>query len=162
MTVGADDVLAFADVLADLVGEAVGASPHRLVEIEGLLTEVEQRTKDALALVRSELLGACHEPVRVGDSILRAEPAGKWRPDHNAIRKAIVGRALFDANGERITDPTDAATAAVAVAYRCFVSPSTMPKAGALDELHVRKRDIVEWEHTGTELKRIPVKAVED
>lgn len=147
------DLAAFGDVLADVAAETEGASLPRLLELEGALGAVISDARDVAALIHAAILNATREPVRIGDQILHAEPVGKWRPDHTAIRKAIVVRALVDDNGELAGDPATA-DRAVDLAYACFVSPSTMPKRRGLDALGKASRDVAEWEHTGFELQR--------
>lgn len=158
MNVSAPDILAFTDVLNELAEEADGASLPRLLELEDALVEVARMLKNTQSLITTAMLQQTREPRRVGSTIYHAETVGKWRPDHRAIRNKVIGRAVYDDDGELIHEPYIAATRAVEICYSMFVSPSSMPKKEGLREIGVEPPEVAEWENTGFELKRDRVK----
>ena len=161
--IGLPDLAAFRDVLGDINTEVSEPStPARLVELYDALRTVSAALVDTLGLVHSALLKAAAEPARVGDEIVYANRAGKWRPNQTAVELLARERAKHDKNGERIEDVDVAVHEAVKVCAAMWRSALTMPKQGALDAMGVDKRDVASWQFTHYELQRSPVKAVPD
>lgn len=151
--IGIPDVAAMADVLDDLAEHFEEYSLEHLLALRDALVELAKQTGRINSLIKSQLLVLAKEPVRTRDGrVLYSEPDGKYRPDHDKIKAAIVSRAVFDDNGETISNPTIVAVRAVDLAYKCFVAPSDMPKKGGLAAIDRRSTQVADWEQTGYKL----------
>lgn len=152
MNIGLNDILAFGDVLDALAEEADSMGIARALEVQEALAEATKKLALTVALVKARTLTEAREPVRVGDAIYHAEPTGKWRPDQGKVRRQVVERAVFDGDGQFVTESRVAAARAVGLMFDLYVAPQDMPKVGGLKKLRMTKEDVATWEHTGQEL----------
>lgn len=151
------DLLAIGDVLDVLTAdiEALDAA-QAIITIEAL-KQVRNRLDLALSLLKTRALNALDgQPVKVGTTLYVAKATGKWRPEWSAVRKHVANAALVDENGE-VQTADQAAARAIDIMRDLYVSPSTMPKQGALDRLNLRYEDVADFERGVPELKAMPL-----
>jgi hypothetical protein len=150
------DIEAIGDVLDWLAEQSDSLTVEAAIALAAALGDIGKKVAMAKALCETQakkLLDG--QPIKVGDTVYVEKDTGKWRPNQPRIRNVIVGRSIYDDNGERIDDTTEVARRAVSLMYDMFVSPSQMPKAGAMKTLGIANADVADWEKTGSELKAL-------
>ncbi len=153
--VTAADLDAVQDVVMWLADRADEVDLETAILMSGRLTELADaigKTKAMLDARALKLLDG--QPAKIDDKVYMAKDVGKWRPNQAKIRRLIGIRSACDDNGELLT-PQDAAKKAVDIAYDLFVSPSQMPKQGAMKKLGIEAKEVATWETTGTKLEVI-------
>jgi hypothetical protein len=150
------DIEAIGDVLDWLCEQSDSMTTETAIGLAAALGDLGKKVAMAKSLCETQaktLLDG--QPIKVGDTVYVEKDTGKWRPNQPRIRNVIVTRAIYDENGERIADAQDVARRAVSLMYEMFVSPSQMPKAGAMKALGIKNDDVADWEKTGSELKAL-------
>lgn len=153
------DLQAVGDVL-DWVCEASDSmTVETAIEFSVALTALIAKARMAQSLCETAAKTMLDgQPALIGDTLYVEKATGKWRPDQSRIRARVVGMSSCNPEtGELVTAP-EAAERAVNFMYTLFVSPSTMPKVGGLDLLGLDKRDVADWEKTGSELSAVQLK----
>lgn len=154
--VGIADLEAVGDVLDWLTEQSDTMTAETAIHMAAALDALGKKVAMAKSLCETQakkLLDG--QPIKVGDTLYVEKSTGKWRPNQDRIRSVIVSRSLYDQNGEKVTEPEHAARRALAIAYEMFVSPSQMPKVGAMKSLGISNEDVADWEKTGSELKAV-------
>lgn len=154
--VGIADLEAVGDVLDWVCEQSDSMSIETAIAMRDALDALGKKVAMAKSLCETQakkLLDG--QPIKVGDTVYMEKDTGKWRPNQPRIRNVVVARAIYDENGERIADTQDVARRAVSLMYDMFVSPSQMPKAGAMKALGIKNDDVADWEKTGSELKAL-------
>jgi len=154
------DIEAIGDVLDQIAEAADSLDAKESVEFMVALNAVNAKLKIAMTLCETQAKRTLDgQPIKVGDTLYVEKDTGKWRPDQSRIRARVVSMAAVDlATGEIVAGPI-AAERAVDMMYQLFVSPSTMPKVGGLDYLGLDKRDVADWERTGTALEAVELRS---
>lgn len=150
------DLQAVGDVVDWLAEQSDSLTAETAIVMAGALDALAKKVAMAKALCETQakkLLDG--QPVKVGDTVYVEKATGKWRPNQNRIRSVIVSRSLYDQNGEKVDEPAHAVERAVTIMYEMFVSPSQMPKVGAMKSLGIANDDVADWEKTGSELKAV-------
>lgn len=149
------DVEAFVDVLAIITEQSDEYSLEAALTLKDELEAVIKSAKETCSLletqIRKLLDGTTTTVVGTKKVALKPNPP-KWEPNHGKIRKLVVSRSLVDEEGERVALPQEAAEQAVEIMYQMFVSPSDMPKAGALKALRIFQEDVADKKDTGSKL----------
>lgn len=157
---GENDVLAFLDVLIDFARETEHMTVDRALDVKGWLVELQTHLRSVLAIVDQRLMTVAAEPVLSHGLMVYAEPQVKAVTDHTALRRLLRERAMFNADGERITDPEEAARRAIELTYEALVVPSDVPAARALKALKIKRAEVIEEKANGHKLKMTPVKGL--
>lgn len=143
-----DFLRAVAQDLDNLVEGSEGLEAFECIDIEDAIAVLGAAVGRAKSMVRTQLLAKLDEPVIVNGKVYAKTETGKVRPRHDVIRAAIIRHAAADEDGE-MRGPHEAAERAVELTYRLFVSPSTAPKVGPLEDVGLFKKQATRWEHTG-------------
>ena len=160
--IGIPDIDAFVDVLVDLQTEAGYMTLGRTVEMLDALDGLAARLKAVRGAVLTQQLILTKEPVVHDGTVYASRQTGKWRPDKPKIREAVVRRAAYDENGEKIADSREAAERAFELMNEMYVSPSSVPKTSAIEHMGLTKKEIMHWQHTGHEVVTKPLGEQDD
>lgn len=160
--ISTNDIAAFDDVLGDLEGEADDMGLQRALDMHDTLEATRLKLKATMGSIYTRILNLTKEPVRVDGGVAVSKPTGKWRPLKANIREAVVMRSAYDTNGELIANPRAAAERAIELMWAMYVSPSTIPKSGALEQMKLEKKDVMKWQQTGNELVIKTIDEVDD
>lgn len=156
------DLLAVSDVLDALLGEIDDLDAGAAIEMRALVHAVGARAKMCAELLETRALQAMDgQPVKVGGAVWTTKRAGKWRPDHRAIRDRIAEIAQFDEDGERLPARAQVRRA-IQLCYGLFVSPGTFPKQAGLEAIRASNKSIGRWEHTRNVLALVDEEDDED
>lgn len=158
MELNTQDVAAAGDVF-DAVAEASDSlTIEDAIAYSQALAAAQVKLRDAIGLIDTQLRKLLDSPRQVGSKVYMVKADGKWRPEHDVIKKAIISRSITDNNGALLS-PAQAAERAVTFTYAAFVSASMMPKLSALEKFGLEKKDVARWEKTGT---KVVVQALEE
>lgn len=160
--ISTNDIAAFRDVLGDIDNGAGEMLLQQAIDMHSTLDATRLKLKATMDLVYTRILNLTKEPVRVDGGMAVSKPTGKWRPVKARIREAVVMRSAYDENGELIEDARAAAERAIDLMWAMYVSPSSVPKTTALEQMRLSKKDVLKWQHTGNELVVKPLGEVDD
>lgn len=147
--------------LRDLTEISDGMNAAEALEVLDELLTVKRHLDAAISLVKSQAVKVLEQPAQIGDTIWFRQEAGKWRPDARRINAAVKEQAAIDMETGEIRDGLEAAETAIALMRALYVSPSSMPKTGGLEQMNLTKKDVATWERTGWELGSKEVKVVD-
>lgn len=150
------DILAFADVLDALQLEAAqpGMQVDRAVELMDALAAAKKKLEMTVALLKSRAIIALEGAPRIlGGKAYSVKPDRKKRPNHSAIRTAIIAAAQYDVDGERVESTYEAAGRAMQLTYDLFVADADVPKLAGLRWIRLPEDQAFSWETTGKTLK---------
>lgn len=162
ITKEAIDMLAMAiPALQDIAEASDSMNAAEALEVLDELAVLKKHLDAATGLVRSQAVKVLEQPAQVGDTVWFRQEVGKWRPDTRRINQVVHQAAVIDRETGEIRNAEEAAEEAIRVMRDMYVSPSSMPKAGALERLGVEKKEIASWERTGWELASKEVRVVD-
>jgi hypothetical protein len=147
------DVEATGDVFGQVGEMSDSLSREAAIAFKEALGRAKKRLEDALGLVNTQIIRTLDSPVVVGKRKWYLTDDGKWRPDHARVRKLIVDAVSTPNHAGEVPTAKEAATQAVELTMRCYVSPATVPKKEGLDRLGVAKTAVARWEKTGTKIE---------
>lgn len=152
------DLDAMLDVLGELLEQVDDMDAKQAILFRDKADDVRRKADEVKAFMNSRALTTLDgQPIRVGDNVYMPKPTGKWRTDHEKIKNLVAVRAFNKPDGSGFENPRTAASKAVNMMYALFVSPSSVPKQGTLDQLGVDLKDFATYERTGKELKVVVV-----
>lgn len=144
------DIEAAIDVLDQLTDEIDSFDAAVAIRTSDALAVLRGRVDLAMSLLKSRTLTAMDgQPIQVDKTVFYTKPSGKWRPDWRRIETAVV-----DAIMAREISGRGRVWAAVDLMRELYVSPSTVPKTGALEKMGLDLKDVARWEKGVDELKR--------
>jgi len=147
------DILAMVDVLKDIADQSDSLTVDEGVSVVEALSLLKQAVNQLSSLVDTQMVSILEQPRTHNGKVYFRATKGKWRPDHQQIKRVICERASVDVGTGELHDRDTAVRNAVDLAYEAFVSPSTMPKAGLLTKLGVAKESVADFERTGYEIR---------
>jgi hypothetical protein len=146
------DIRAVVDFVDAIATDADSLPVDQAAELFELLGLLKRSVSTALDAVSTALSSRLEQPQVVDGKRYEVTVVGKWRPQHPAIKRLLVGWALVDRDTGESFDREQAVQRAVDLTYDAFVAPTTMPKKRLLDALGVDTCDVATWEETGTKL----------
>jgi len=152
------DVLAAVDVLADIDERSDALTVEEGLALRQAVEQVAAACRRTIGMIDTQLVSILESPRTFNGVLYEVSNEGKWRPDHGAIDAAVIRAAAATPEGE-LRSGRDAAETAVRVMRSLFVSPSTMPKTGGLEDLGLDKPDVAHFEKSGKKIKTTPVVA---
>lgn len=155
------DVEATGDIFGAVAEMSDDLAVEQCIEFMEALRKARSQLDDALAMLETQLRQRLDSPVRIGTKIWALKDAGKWRPDHEVVRKEILRQAVADENGE-IRTAKEAATLAYELTKRCYIEPSGLPKISGLERLGLDRAKSSHWEKKGTKIEVIDLKGPGD
>jgi hypothetical protein len=147
------DVEATGDVFGQVGEMSDSLSMTDAIAFKEALGRAKKRLEDALGLVNTQIIRTLDSPVEVGKKRWFLTDDGKWRPNHDRVRKLIVDAVATPNHAGEVPTAKEAAQQAVELTMRCYAMPSTMPKKDGLDRLGVAKTAVARWEKTGTKIE---------
>lgn len=147
------DIMAIVDVLKDVADASDTLTVDEGVAVLEALTALKQAVSQLSSLVDTQMVRILEQPQTHNGKVYFRASKGKWRPDHQQIKRLICERASVNIETGELQDRDGAVRTAVDLAYEAFVSPSTMPKTGLLNKLGVAKDSVADFERTGFEIR---------
>lgn len=148
-----NDIMAMVDVLKDIADASDTLTVDEGVAVLEALTSLKQAVSQLSSLVDTQMVQILEQPQTRNGKVYFRATKGKWRPDHQQIKRIICERAGVDTSTGELQEREVAVRNAVDLAYEAFVSPASMPKAGLLNKLGVSKDSIADFERTGFEIR---------
>ena len=120
------------------------------VEMIAALDDLGRAVSDTLSYARHHLMGMLDaQPTEIGGRLWKKQMDGKWRADHGTLAQRVAEHATVDRQTGEVRDVRTAVREALRIMSDLYVSPSTVPKTGALEKMGILKKEIAEWEFTG-------------
>jgi hypothetical protein len=149
------DLEACGDVFDWLCENADGLSADNAIPLLEAAQQLQQKLKLAIDMLKAQALSGIEQPILVGSVAWSKKPSIKYRPDQTKIAKAVVAVAIEpDHDTGEMRDAETAAERAVRLMQTLYVSPSTVPKVGGVENLGLTMKDVTREDRTGWELKR--------
>lgn len=148
------DIAAMENVLQDLQGQIESMDVEQSIIMLEAVKSLKAKAHETIAHIEVWLADILESPRQIGGNLYEVKNAGKWRPDHDSIKKHAHVAAFADKESGEVYGGMEAAERAVEIMYDLFVSPSSMPKTGALERLGLDKSDVADFHREG---KRISV-----
>jgi hypothetical protein len=145
------DIKAVTDLVESVTNESDSHTIESGIDMLEVLAELKRAVTTAASMIEMHLCSILESPRVINGKKYEVKSAGKWRPDHNLVHATVKKASIADENGE-IRSPYDAAEEAIAFMHALYVSPSAMPKTGALEKLGLDKGDVAHYERTGNRL----------
>lgn len=157
MNITPADILAATDVVDQLLNEADSATFAEAQALEPALSALVKKCNDAKAMLHSAAVAAMEGQPVVLDGVVHVPKAeGKWRVDWPKFRARVADAAKVSSEGVVLRTANQKVDRAIELMCSAFVSPATVPKAGALKLLRIDDlADVASWEKTGTKIVTI-------
>lgn len=144
------DIAAMADVLDGMAEDTDSLSVEAAVALRESVIELRRRAATLLGLIDTQLVSVLESPREFNGIRYSIVNDGKWRPMHSKIKAAVKRDAVaIDTETGEMRSAAEAVDHAVETMYALFVSPSTFPKTGGLDDLSLDKGDVGRFEVSG-------------
>jgi hypothetical protein len=125
------------------------------------LGRVMNKIQSARSMVKTQLQKLLDSPVQIGGKVWLMQNEYKQRPDHEAVRKAILGLATVNEDGE-VRSAGEAAVMAYELTKRCYIEPSGLPKVEGLKRLGLDRAAVTHKELVGKKVTAIDVQGDDD
>jgi hypothetical protein len=145
------DIRAVTDLVTEVTNESDTLTMESGIDMLDVLADLKRAVTTATSMIEMHLCSILESPRVINGKKYEVKSAGKWRPDHNLVQASVKKASVVDHNGE-IRTVFDAVEEAMAAMHALYVSPSSMPKTGALEQLGLDKGDIAQYERTGNRL----------
>lgn len=152
------DIQAMLDVIDDMAEDTDSLEVEAAVALRESIVELRRRANTLLGLIDTQLIATLESPREFGGQRYRVAKNGKWLPDHSKVTAAVKDRALIDRETGEVRGAGPAVEEAIRWMAACYVSPSGMPKTGALDQMGVDKSDVARFDGKGQKIAVEPVK----
>jgi hypothetical protein len=155
------DIQAVTDVVTLVTDQSDSFTMEAGIDMLAALAELKKQVTTAASMIEMHLCSILESPRVIDGKKYEVKSAGKWRPDHNLVNASVKRASIADHNGETRTS-YDAVEEAMAIMHALYVSPSSMPKTGALERLGLGKDDVASFERTGIRLSvtELPIENV--
>lgn len=144
------DLKAMIDVLDDITNASDAIDFDEAVELLDGLYEVIPAVKDAITLIKMQMLAKLEDggPRTIGDRTFKPIDDNVKRFDHKEILRIAAIRAFMDDNGE-IRSTGDAVEILADTVADLYLSPSSKAKLEAIDRLGVARDSVIDVERKG-------------
>jgi hypothetical protein len=154
MTVTKGDILAAIDVLTELINESDQLPVDEALAFHELLGQLQSETKRATGFINTTLKSQLEAGAKqLGDRVYAVKDDGVYQFRHDAISRAIRGRAIgLDLETGEMNDTQTAVDLAIQLMAEAYRMPSSKPKEGLLKKLGLTKRDVSSWTKRGKKI----------
>lgn len=152
--VNENDVAAMESVLDDVKTNVEALDVEAAIRMLEAVKQLKANAHDTIAHIEVWLTEILESPREFNGKLYEVKSAGKWRPDHDEIKRHAREVAFVEQETGEMYGTIETAQRAVDLMYELFVSPSTMPKVGGLERMGLKKADVADFERDG---KRISV-----
>jgi hypothetical protein len=152
------DVAAMLDVIDDMVEQTDSLGVEDGIKMREAIVELRRRANVLLGLIDTQLISILESPREVNGVRYEVRKSdGKWRPDHSKVVPVVRTNAMVDLETGEIHEGASAVERAISIMEDLYVSPSTMPKVGALEKIGLKKWDVADQEPGKPTLKTTAV-----
>jgi hypothetical protein len=152
------DIAAMTDVLEDMVEDTDSLDVESAIVLRESIVELRRKANVLLGLIDTQLISILESPREFGGQRYRVANEGRWLPYHDKVVAEVKKRAVVDLETGEVRSPGEAAEEAIKLMADCYVSPSAMPKTGALDRMGIDKSDVGRFDGKGKKIAVEPVK----